>query len=155
MNYARERGWMDNRLGFALFAQGRLALGVDPSLAAESFARAYDVYSELYGTDDIHTAHVALQLAAFALSSGRADVALRHVTESLPAVLRAENAALLSALLMIRAEALMLEGRKEEAEAVRLDSLGWARYGFASDEEIRARLREIAQLPPPKKEPEA
>lgn len=152
---ARDRGWMDNRLGFALFAQGRLALGVDPALAAESFARAYNVYSELYGTDDIHTAHVALQLAAFALSSGRPEIALRHVTDSIPPALRAENAALLSTLLMIKSEALLAQGRKEEAAAVRLDSLGWARYGFSSDEEVRARLREIAGLRPREKEPEA
>ena len=152
---ARDAGWMDNRLGFSLFAQGRLALGVDSALAAESFARAYNVYSELYGTDNIHTAHVALQLAAFALSGGRPEVALRHVDESIPSVLRAENAALLATLLMIKAEALEARGRDEEAASVRLDSLGWARYGFASDEEIRARLREIAGLRPRKKEPEA
>jgi len=152
---ARQQGWKDNRLGFSLFVQGRLALGVDPALAAESFAAAYSLYSELYGRDDIHTAHVALQLAAFALSSGRPEAALRHVADSIPAVLRAENAGLLAALLMIRAEALEAVGRDEEAASVRLDSLGWARYGFASDEEVRARLREIAALRPRNKEPES
>jgi len=42
----------------------------------------------------------------------------------------ARNAALLSTLLLLRAEALELENRAAEAQAVRLDSLGWARYGF-------------------------
>ncbi|MCB1366175.1 MAG: DUF2927 domain-containing protein [Rhodobacteraceae bacterium] len=143
---ARSEEWVDNRLGFSLYAQGRLALGVDGDLSADSFRRAYALYSELFGTDDIHTAHVALQLAAFALSAGEPDLSLRYVNESLPSVSRAENAALLATFLMIKAEALDQSGRHSEAATVRLDSLGWARYGFASDDEIRARLREIAAL---------
>jgi hypothetical protein len=59
-----------------------------------------------------------------------------------------ENAALLSTLLLLRAEALELENRSSEAQAVRLDSLGWARYGFGSDWAVRAKLREIAALNP-------
>ena len=66
--------------------------------------------------------------------------ALRH------AVVQAENAALLSTLLMIKAEALEVQGRVVEAQAVRRDSLGWARYGFGSDDSVRARLSEIAAL---------
>jgi len=31
---------------------------------------------------------------------------------------------------------------------VRLDSLGWARYGFGSDAEVGARLAEIAAIAP-------
>ena len=56
---------------------------------------------------------------------------------------------------MLKAEALDMEGRKSEAATVRLDSLGWARYGFASDDEIRARLHEIAALRPRKKKADA
>lgn len=152
---ARSEGWMDNRLGFSLYAQGRLALGVDGDTSADSFRRAYAVYSELYGTDDIHTAHVALQLAAFALSAGEVELSLRYINQSLPAVARAENAALLATFLMIKAEALDLSGKHAEAATVRLDSLGWARYGFASDDEIRARLREIAALRAPLRPTEA
>jgi hypothetical protein len=61
---------------------------------------------------------------------------------------RHRNAALLSTLLMLRAEALALEGRMGEARAARLDSLGWARYGFGADWAVRAKLREIAALSP-------
>jgi len=31
---------------------------------------------------------------------------------------------------------------------VRLDSLGWARYGFGADWAVRAKLREISALSP-------
>lgn len=145
---ARDANWQDNRLGFSLFAQGKLALGIDPETSTDSFTRAYSVYSGLYGTDDIHTAHVALQLAAFSLSAGDADTALTFINASLPSVARAQNAALLATLLMIKAEALDFQGHHSEASTVRLDSLGWARYGFSSEDEIRTRLREITALRP-------
>ncbi|KKK69270.1 hypothetical protein LCGC14_2935740, partial [marine sediment metagenome] len=35
-----------------------------------------------------------------------------------------------------------------EARRVRLDSIGWARYGFGPDWAVRAKLREIASLNP-------
>lgn len=41
-----------------------------------------------------------------------------------------------------------LAGRPTEARAVRLDSLGWARYGFGSDWAVRAKLREVGSLNP-------
>ena len=152
---ATAAGWNDNRLGFTLFAQGRLALGLDGATSADSFQSAYILYTELYGTDDIHTAHVALQLAAFSLSSGDTTSSLKFINDSLPAAARAQNASLLATFLMLKAEALDMEGRKSEAATVRLDSLGWARYGFASDDEIRARLHEIAALRPRKKKADA
>ncbi|NOX39647.1 MAG: DUF2927 domain-containing protein [Alphaproteobacteria bacterium] len=152
---ARNKNWQDNRLGFSLFAQGRLALGLEPDLAVESFARAYTTYASLYGTDDIHTAQVALQLAAFALSSGDSQSALKLINQSLPAAQRSQNASLLATLLMIKAEALDFEGRRAEAATVRMDSLGWARYGFGTTNKIRARLREIAALRAADKKPEA
>jgi hypothetical protein len=46
-------------------------------------------------------------------------------------------------MMMLRAEALELTGR-----TVRLDSLGWARYGFGADWAVRAKLREIGSLNP-------
>ena len=39
-------------------------------------------------------------------------------------------------------------GDTVEARALRLDSLGWARYGFGAEAEVRARLTEIAVLSP-------
>jgi hypothetical protein len=58
----------------------------------------------------------------------------------------AENAALLATLLMMKAEALEAMGQTQAAQAVRLDSQGWARYGFGSDSQARARAAEIAAL---------
>ena len=59
---------------------------------------------------------------------------------------KAENAALLATLLMIRSESFAALGRADEARAARLDSLGWARYGFGSDAQVRARMSDIAGL---------
>ena len=53
---------------------------------------------------------------------------------------------LLATLMLIKAEALENEGRVAEAKALRLDSLGWARYGFGSERQVRARMGEIALL---------
>ena len=38
-------------------------------------------------------------------------------------------------------------GRERRARAARLDALGWARYGFGSQDAVRERLEEIASLP--------
>lgn len=59
-----------------------------------------------------------------------------------------ENAALLATLMMFKAEALEMTGQTAAAEAVRMDSLGWARYGFGDDTQVRVRLQEIASLNP-------
>ncbi len=93
-------------------------------------------------------ANADMQLAAFALSDGDADTGLALTARALPQAAGAENAALLASLLMVRAEALDLVGRPSEARAVRLDSLGWARYGFGSDAEARERLLNISALSP-------
>ena len=49
---------------------------------------------------------------------------------------------------MLQAEALELTGQTQEAGTVRLDSLGWARYGFGPDWAVRAKLNEISALRP-------
>jgi len=89
-----------------------------------------------------------MQLAAFSISSGQADSALQMIDESLPAVAAAENAALLSTLLMLKAEALKIKGLTSQADKLRREALGWARYGFGSDSVVRARAAEIASLAP-------
>lgn len=145
---ATARGWQDNRLGFALYVYGRLSLGVDSRRALDSFRKSHALYARIYGRDDIHTAHVAMQLAAFSLSEGQAEQAVMLVNESLPAVLRTENAALLASLLMLKAEALDFLGKSADARVVRLDSMGWARYGFGPDQAVKERAAEIAALTP-------
>ncbi|MEM1389318.1 MAG: DUF2927 domain-containing protein [Pseudomonadota bacterium] len=142
---AREQGWSDNRMAFSLFALGRLALIGEADIALASFLQAGTLYNRGSETK-LQAAHVAMQLAAFALSSGQTDAAIGLVDDNLAVVAQAENAALLATLLMIKAEALEVQGRVTEARAVRNDSLGWARYGFGSDAAVRARLSEIAAL---------
>jgi len=144
---ARARGWNDNRLAFALYALGRLSLGTETDLALASFLQAGKLYSGSRETR-LHEAHVGMQLAAFALSAGQADVALDLVDRHVPAVREAENAALLASLLLVRAEALDLLGRETEARDVRLDSLGWARYGFGTERDVLMRAAEISGLAP-------
>ena len=96
----------------------------------------------------LHRAYVASQLAAYAISAGRAKDALALLTPHLDTAARHENAALLATLMMLRAEALELDGRVTEGRKVRLDSLGWARYGFGSELAVRAQLPQNRTLHP-------
>lgn len=144
---AAARGWQDGRAGFAWLALGRLTLGHDRAASRAAFQRAAAIYSarpELA----LQAAHAEMQLAAFALSDGDAQTALDLTARAAPLAARAENAALLASLLMVRSVALDLVGRASEAQAVRVDSLAYARYGFASDAEVRARFASIAALSP-------
>lgn len=143
----KEAGWEDTRMGFSLYALGRLALSSDPELALAAFLESARIYGSLPDTQ-IQAAHVAMQLAAFSLTAGQAEGAIRLIDESLPAVRAAENAALLSSLLMMRAEALDLLDRPEQARAERSEALGWARYGFGADNIVWDHAIEIAALAP-------
>ncbi len=142
---ARAYGWQDTRLALSLFVKGRLHLGIDSALALAAFREAESIYHSLPGSA-LQAANMGVQLAAHALSGGHAGEALDIVNLHLVSVMSAENAALLSTLLMIKAEALALLGRQTEAQLVRLDSLGWARYGFGSEAEVSARMDEIAAI---------
>ncbi|MEL7299629.1 MAG: DUF2927 domain-containing protein [Pseudomonadota bacterium] len=146
---SRRSGWDDTRLGYANYALGRLTIASEPRRAYAAFREADAIYARDPSTA-LHRAYVAVQLAAFALLDGDAvsviDITGRHINTAA----RHENAALLASLMMFRAEALELQGRHAEARAVRMDSLGWARYGFGSQRSISARLREIALLNPAK-----
>jgi hypothetical protein len=52
----------------------------------------------------------------------------------------------MATLMLVKSEALKMQGRTAEAQAVRIDSQGWARYGFGSDAQVRARISEIEAL---------
>ena len=144
---AQRRGWHDHRLAFSHVALGRLTQATDPKFAERQFAAADAIYSRTPGTA-LHRAFTASQLAAAAISRGQGAEALRLLGPHLATAKRYQNAALLATLMMLKSEALALEGRAAEARAVRLDSLGWARYGFGEDRAVRARQREIAALSP-------
>ena len=147
LQIAKSSGWHDHRRGFSHFVVGRLLQGSDPDLARNQFAIADQFYRQTPGTS-LHRAYAASQLAAYAITQGRGDDALALIIQHLATAERYENAALLASLMMLRAEALDLTGRVAEARAVRMDSLGWARYGFGSDWAVRAKLREISGLNP-------
>ncbi len=145
VNLARAQGWQDNRLAFSLYAYGRLSVGSDPARALTFFAEAEALFRGHPDTR-IHAAHVAVQTAAFALSSGRARAALDIVDANTAIARRAQNAGLLATLLLIKASALDALQRSDDAVSVRLEALGWARYAFVSEAEIRDRLQEIGAL---------
>ena len=145
LEIARAQGWQDGRLAFSHFAVARLAAGSDPNRALDDFARAAAIYARLPG-GEIQVAHIDMQLAAMALAGGLAEEALRLADRAIPVVRRHENAALLSTLMLIKAEALERLGDAGAAAALRLDSQPWARYGFGSDSVVRARMRDIAAV---------
>lgn len=147
VNIALAAGWSGPRLGFAYYALGRLEIGRDPGAAFQAFLTSAQAYGARPETR-IHAAHVAVQVAAFALSAGNADETLQIVEAAIPEARAAQNAALLATLMMFRAEALELSGRAADADIVRRDALGWARYGFGSETEVRARLAEVRALNP-------
>ena len=147
---ARAEGWSDARMAFTLFTLGRVAGPQEGDLALASFLQAGMIYRRIGA--EAHLAHVDMQLAAFALGVGQYDEALRLVRAAQPAARETQNAALLASLLMVEAEALERLGRGAEAERLRLDSLGWARYGFGDETRVRARLAEIGALAPPLRE---
>ncbi|MFP7570764.1 DUF2927 domain-containing protein [Marivita sp. S2033] len=147
LGIASAMGWQDHRRGFAHYAMGRILQSTRPDVAREQFLLA-DMYFARTPETELHRAYVASQLAAFALTEDRPDVALNLTGHSVDLAARYENAALLATLLMLRAEAFDLSGRASAGADVRLDSLGWARYGFGSDWSVRAKLREISSLNP-------
>lgn len=150
VNIARAQGWQDHRRAFSHYALGRLTQGHDADVALSHFLAAQRYYSQLPGTR-LHAAQVAQPLAAYAISEGNGQAALDILDPYLGVAAKHENAALLSTLMLLRAEALDLLGRSTEARLVRLDSLGWARYGFGADWAVRAKLQEISALSPLKR----
>ena len=140
-------GYDGPRAGFAQYALGRLLTRDDPQGALTAFNRASRIYAASPETD-IHRAFIAIQLAAFTLLNGDAEQTIAITSAAIPVARRHENAALLSLLMMFQAEALDLSGQTEEGMRLRLDSLGWALYGFGDRQEVIDRLNEIAALPP-------
>jgi hypothetical protein len=145
---ARAEGWSDARLAFSYFLRGRTAGPREAEVALSSFLAAGLLYRDLPG-GEVHLAHVDMQLAAFALSAGHFEESLALARRAQAAARASENAALLASLQMVQAEALDRLGQPSAAATVRLDSLGWARYGFGDEIRVRARLAEIAALAPP------
>lgn len=141
---AAEMRPVDHRLGVSLLTLGRLNLRNDPAEAAHDFARAYTLFREEFGIEDIRTAQAGVHLAALALGSGQYQTAITLADRHVPAAQAAQNAILIAGLLSIKAEALAALDQPEAAQETRLDSLQWARYGFGDADGTLA--REQAQL---------
>ncbi|MCA0043608.1 DUF2927 domain-containing protein [Celeribacter litoreus] len=137
--------WQDTRTGFSWMLYGRLSVASDRAATYMALNRAHETFKSRPETR-FHAAHVSMQQAALALSEGNYSRAYELAAEAIPAAKDAENAALLSSLLMTESTALLKLGRPAEARTLYLDSLGWARYGFGEDDEVRTRLSEIAAL---------
>lgn len=144
---ALQQGWQDHRRAFSHYMLGRIMQVTDPDAAQQQF-RAARQYLDRNPATRLHAAHVVTQTAAYAVATGNGAQALAEIEPMLDVAAGSENAALLSTLMLLKAEALDLTGRSQEADAVRLDSLGWARYGFGSDWAVRTKMREIAALNP-------
>ncbi|MFD2175361.1 DUF2927 domain-containing protein [Rhodobacter lacus] len=142
---AAAQGWQDTRAGFGWFVLGRLSQPSDPQTALRAFMNAASIYGATPGAG-IQSAHVDMQMATIALSSGHAQQALALADRALGPAQSAQNAALAATLHLIRAEAYEALGQGAQAQQARLDSGQWARYGFGSDAAVRARAAEVAAL---------
>ncbi|MER2508818.1 MAG: DUF2927 domain-containing protein [Amaricoccus sp.] len=141
---AEEMRPIDHRLGVALLTLGRMNLRGDPALAAANFTEAYDLFQTKLGPHDIRTAQAGVHMAALASGLGQPEAAIALADKHVPDAIAGQNAVLVASLLAIKAEALAQLDRLPEAEAARLDSLRWARYGFGDADGSLG--REQAQL---------
>ena len=144
---AAAAGPRDTRLAFSYYVLGRLSLESSPNEALRAFLSAGTIYQSRPDSA-LQEAHVALQVAAFQLSAGRAAVALQLIDQNLETVRRAQHASLLSLMLLVKAEALELLEQKAAAAEVHREALAWGRYGFGSSAEVRGRAAEILAISP-------
>ena len=114
------------------FAHAERLLETDPRLAAEQARAILEVVPR-------HADTTRLLAAALRLS-GDAEGGLATIAPLAQALPNLPLAQLELALCLERL------GRTAEAEALRMDSQQWARYGFGSEAQMRARTREIAAL---------
>ncbi|MCJ8139237.1 DUF2927 domain-containing protein [Falsirhodobacter halotolerans] len=149
---AQKQGWTDNRLGFSWFALARLSLDRDVPTALSGFIEAARAFRAL-PDKGVHTAHEDMQMAAFALASGQAEAAILLTDVALPAARQSENAGLMATLLMMRSEALRLLDQPAASRDARREALGWARFGFTDDADVRQRMGDIQALSPDRVSP--
>jgi hypothetical protein len=142
---AMAQGWQDSRMAFSWFALARVSTPSDISRAVFAFSQARAIYARLPGTE-IHVAHIDMQMAAFALSAGQADVAMAHAEKAIPVARAAQNMGLLATLLSVKAEAAAMAGDAGLAARLRAEAAGPAAYGFGSEATVRARLGAVAAL---------
>ncbi len=140
---ARSYGWQDHRRGFSHHSLGRVLRTMDPDLAHQHQLTAMRYLQNQSGLE-LQRARVAAELAAYEISRGNTGAALDLLGPATAAAAQGQNASLLASLRLQEADALALAGRTDEARAVRLDSLGWARYGFGPEWAERAKQQTAA-----------
>lgn len=145
LRLALEEGWQDERLAFSLFLAARFAPPGQGEEALDALISAASIYATRPG-GEVPRAHVELHLAAQALASGQYPIVLRLTDNAIEPARRSENGALLSSLMLLRAQALERMGRITEAETLRRDALPFALFGFGSEREADSRRAEIAAL---------
>ncbi|WP_299946594.1 DUF2927 domain-containing protein [uncultured Ruegeria sp.] len=140
----QQQGWTDHRRAYPHYLLGRMGQFDDPQAAQQQYDIAMKFLKTTPGTE-VQRAHITAQTAAFALAQGRGAQALPELNSAIDVMTRSENAALLATLLLLKSEALRQSGQIDQARSVRLDSIGWARYGFGSDLVVRSVTQDIAQ----------
>ncbi|TVP71948.1 MAG: DUF2927 domain-containing protein [Rhodobacteraceae bacterium] len=145
LRIATSEGWRDERLAFSLFLAARFAPDGEGEAALDALVNAAAIYSRRPG-GQVPRAHVELHLAAQALGAGQYPLVLRLTDNAMPPARRTENGALLSSLMLLRAQALERLGRSTEAETLRVQAVPFAIYGFGSREAALNRRDEIAGL---------
>ncbi len=140
----QQQGWTDHRRAYPHYLMGRMGQFDDPEAAQRQYDIAMQYLKATPGTE-VQRAHITAQTAAFALAQGKGSDALPELNNAIDVMTRSENAALLATLLLLKSEALRQSGQIDQARSVRLDSIGWARYGFGSDLVARSVTQDIAQ----------
>ncbi|WP_170599550.1 DUF2927 domain-containing protein [Ruegeria arenilitoris] len=143
MRIGREQGWTDHRRAYPHYLKARLGEFDAPEEAQREYAIALQYLRATPGTE-LQRAHISVQTAAYALPQGRGPAALQDLDRAIATMTRAENASMLATLLLLKAEALKQAGKPEQARSVRLDSLGWARYGFGSELVVSSLMQDVA-----------
>ncbi|WP_170358870.1 DUF2927 domain-containing protein [Ruegeria arenilitoris] len=143
MRIGREQGWTDHRRAYPHYLKARLGEFDAPEEAQREYAIALQYLRATPGTE-LQRAHISVQTAAYALTQGRGPAALQDLDRAIATMTRAENASMLATLLLLKAEALKQAGKPEQARSVRLDSLGWARYGFGSEMVVSSLMQDVA-----------
>lgn len=143
----QEQGWTDHRRAYPYYVMGRMEQFDNPQAALRNYQIALQFLRAAPGTE-VHQAYITTQTAAYALAQGKGPEALPELDKAINVMMRAENASQLATLLLLKSEALNQAGRTAQARSVRLDSLGWARYGFGSETVVRSLMQDVAEGPP-------
>ncbi len=141
-----EQGWTDHRRAYPYFLMGRMEQFDNPQKALRDYDTALQ-YLRATPNTEIHQAYITTQLGTYALAQGSGPQFLPELDKAIDVMTRAENASQLATLLLLKSEALNQAGRATEARSVRLDSLGWARYGFGSETVVRSLMQDVAEAP--------